>query len=367
MQSIIYNISNAYFPVTVYLLEGTVTESPINMGDIIATNTHIFAGQYSFDDVEVGQYTVYVIDTLGCEIFINTPPIEGDCELEGEIELNLTTTTAEPTTTIDVATTELPTTTIDVATTELPTTTIEVTTTELPTTTVEVTTTDAPTTTMLPQTEFGYLYNWWASIGDTDGDNVANTSIANNGWHLPSKTEFETLMAAIGETLTAGTYPTAGVKLKSSGFTYWQDSGDPNDYGEDTYGLDVRGYGERRGGFQNLYQSTRLWSSTTLFSTTAWEFQFFYNQSYSQPAGAQRYSGQAVVLVKDDDVLTSYVGNNGVIYPTVKIGNQVWVARSLEETKYRDGTDIPLIGNTLDDNTTWDNLTTGAYSIYTIP
>lgn len=117
MQSIIYNISNAFFPVTVYLLEGTVTESPINMGDIIATNTHIFAGQYSFDDVLEEQYTIYVVDSLGCEIFRNTPPIEGDCDLEGEIELNLTTTTAEPTTTIDVATTELPT------TTEVPTTT----------------------------------------------------------------------------------------------------------------------------------------------------------------------------------------------------------------------------------------------------
>jgi len=222
-----------------------------------------------------------------------------------------------------------------------------------------------------PQTEYGYLYNWWAAIGDTDGDHLSNTSIANDGWHLPSKAEWETLMVAIGATNDPGElWGNAGVYLKSEGFTYWDDSGDPSDYGLDTYGMNIRGYGERRSGYQGLKSSTRPWTSTggtDGLISVAWEFQFVYNQSYSQASFASKWYGQTVRLVKDDSTLEDYVGNNGIVYPTVKIGTQVWTVAALEETKYRDGTDIPLIGNTAADQLIWNGLTTGAYSIYPIP
>lgn len=93
MQSITYNISNAYFPVTVYLKDGVSPGTTI-----VATNTHNFAGEYSFDDVYEAQYTIHVVDVFGCEKFINVPAIAGDCDLEGDIDCNFTTT-IEPTTT----------------------------------------------------------------------------------------------------------------------------------------------------------------------------------------------------------------------------------------------------------------------------
>jgi hypothetical protein len=73
------------------------------------------------------------------------------------------------------------------------------------------------------------------------------------------------------------------------------------------------------------------------------------------------------LLLPDGSVADPYVGNDGKIYPTVKIGTQVWISLNLEETEYRNGTDIPLIGNTAADQLIWTGLTTGAYSIYPIP
>jgi len=48
------------------------------------------------------------------------------------------------------------------------------------------------------------------------------------------------------------------------------------------------------------------------------------------------------------------------IYPTVKIGDQWWMAENLKVTRYRNGDDIPIVT----DDTEWKNLTTGAYCNY---
>jgi len=48
------------------------------------------------------------------------------------------------------------------------------------------------------------------------------------------------------------------------------------------------------------------------------------------------------------------------IYPTVKIGDQWWMAENLKVTRYRNGDDIPIVT----DDTEWENLTTGAYCNY---
>jgi uncharacterized protein (TIGR02145 family) len=51
---------------------------------------------------------------------------------------------------------------------------------------------------------------------------------------------------------------------------------------------------------------------------------------------------------------------DNVTYKWVKIGNQVWMAENLRATKYNDGTYISNITN----QTTWNNLTSGAYCYY---
>jgi len=53
-------------------------------------------------------------------------------------------------------------------------------------------------------------------------------------------------------------------------------------------------------------------------------------------------------------------GNDGKVYQTVTIGNQVWMAENLRETKYRNGDAIPNVT----DNTEWSGLSTGARCAY---
>ena len=51
---------------------------------------------------------------------------------------------------------------------------------------------------------------------------------------------------------------------------------------------------------------------------------------------------------------------DGQVYKTVKIGGQCWFKENLNATKYSNGDLIPNVT----DNTTWSNLTTGAYCYY---
>ena len=51
---------------------------------------------------------------------------------------------------------------------------------------------------------------------------------------------------------------------------------------------------------------------------------------------------------------------DGNVYKTVTIGTQVWMAENLKTKRYNDGSSIPTGLN----NTSWENTTTGAYSIY---
>ena len=51
---------------------------------------------------------------------------------------------------------------------------------------------------------------------------------------------------------------------------------------------------------------------------------------------------------------------DGAVYKTIKIGTQTWMVENLRTTKFRNGEQIPEIT----DNSTWQNLTTGAYCNY---
>jgi len=61
---------------------------------------------------------------------------------------------------------------------------------------------------------------------------------------------------------------------------------------------------------------------------------------------------------KDEDNKSSTVTDiEGNIYHTVKIGSQVWMVENLKTTRYNDGTEIPLVT----DSVVWNNLSTPAY------
>ena len=51
---------------------------------------------------------------------------------------------------------------------------------------------------------------------------------------------------------------------------------------------------------------------------------------------------------------------DGNVYKTITIGTQTWMAENLRTTKYRDGSNIPLVTS----HASWLTLTTGAYCNY---
>jgi uncharacterized protein (TIGR02145 family) len=228
-----------------------------------------------------------------------------------------------------------------------------------------------------PQTEYGYLYNWWAAIGDTDGDNVSNTSIANEGWHVPTTEDFYNLFQEIepGGSVFSNT---AASHLKETGTIYWTvDSGTDNSTGFSARGTGHRDY-TSGGSFSSRKSNLFMWNSTEYDATrgkiSSMEASSNVFTTSEYPSGATyldpKQDGAAIYLIKDDsnwNLGDMYIGNNNIAYPTVKIGNQVWLAKALEETKYRNGTNIPLIGNSEPDNIVWNALTTGAYCTYSIP
>lgn len=190
---------------------------------------------------------------------------------------------------------------------------------------------------------YGCLYNWYAA-SDSRG-------IANDGWHLPSKTEYETLMAYVGTD--------AGGHLKEMGYDYWVF---PNTGALNDYGFNSRGSGRRLSAATNddqLKYNSYLWTSSTS-GAYPYYLQMSYNNASATLTIAYAKSGFSIRLIKDNSTDTgSYIGNDGTVYRTVKIGTQVWIADNLIETKYNDGTSI-TDGATLNFSSTY----TEAYGIY---
>ena len=62
----------------------------------------------------------------------------------------------------------------------------------------------------------------------------------------------------------------------------------------------------------------------------------------------------------DDKNPVNSTDTSGVSYPTIKIGNQDWMAENLKVTRYRNGDEISHVT----DNISWNNLSASAYCNY---
>jgi len=106
--------------------------------------------------------------------------------------------------------------------------------------------------------KLGYLYNWAAAVGVTDGNEESEEfdgfrqGVCPNGWHVPTATEWKDLVAYIGKATTVGT------NLKST--SGWYNDGN----GTDDYGFAAlpssSGYGN---GITNVGYIASFWSTTT--------------------------------------------------------------------------------------------------------
>lgn len=188
-----------------------------------------------------------------------------------------------------------------------------------------------------PEIKYGGLYNYYA-ITDS-------RQIANEGWHVPTQTEWLTLRDYCGGESVAG------YRLRSAETEYW------DTIGSDQYGFKARGSG---------YASTDYVDGNFIGYTQLKESAYFraigippdypgftygmyiglgpsFFESYPEPQ-----NGISVRLIKDTTTLSNgetgeYIGNDGKRYPTICIGTQEWLSVNLCETRFRNNEPLELV------------------------
>jgi uncharacterized protein (TIGR02145 family) len=143
---------------------------------------------------------------------------------------------------------------------------------------------------------YGYLYNWYA-VDDT-------RNIAPEGWHIPTETEWQTLIDYLGGVSVAGG------KMKEAGTTHWAS---PNDYATNESGSTALPGGRFPTDiyeFLQIYFSASFWSSTEIIEDiwTAWGYTLFHTTNPYLPELTGRaispwddpkYLGFSIRCIKD--------------------------------------------------------------------
>jgi len=216
--------------------------------------------------------------------------------------------------------------------------------------------------------KYGSLYNWFSAT-DVRG-------IANGDFDVPTRDEWAALIQhinpAIDPVLDFTGYTNIGGYLKENTSTYWDS---PNTGASNIYGFNGRGVGIRNlTGTFSFEKSQTYIHSKTLYSATR-NYYIVLNKDNSEITISLTVNinalkqGNSIRLVRpatesdpigDGSPCAPYIGNDGKVYRTVRIGTQVWTADNLAETKFANGDTIP----TVTDNGEWAALTTGARCAY---
>ena len=123
--------------------------------------------------------------------------------------------------------------------------------------------------------KYGRLYTWNAAL-----------NACPSGWHLPSKAEFETLIAAVGG------YGVAGRALKST--SGWMEDGN----GTDVYGFSALPAGYYNdGNFFNVGSNATFWSATEGSSNYAYAWYLSAGSAYLN--GLNKGNGSAVRCLRN--------------------------------------------------------------------
>lgn len=195
--------------------------------------------------------------------------------------------------------------------------------------------------------KYGRYYSWAVAVGKSEEacGNAHNCSLPSgsingvcpSGWHLPSKTEWETLLTAVGG------QSIAGKKLKSK--FGWNNGGN----GTDDFSFSALpagyGYGPYTDGREGVWAC--FWSSTELSDSYAYSINLY---SDSDPAAVSHYpnvqgvqnafdaksymfsvrclkNSESDTVIEPNGFMTD--SRDGQRYNTIKIGEQTWMAQNL--------------------------------------
>jgi uncharacterized protein (TIGR02145 family) len=130
---------------------------------------------------------------------------------------------------------------------------------------------------------YGAMYNWYT---------VNTGKLCPNGWHVPSETEFTTLVNYLGGASKAG-----GL-LKATGTSFWND---PNTGATNQYGFNARAAGLRdnQALFDFININGNWWSSTNYSTQTAAYLYMIYNYENSFQNYINKKYGFSVRCIKN--------------------------------------------------------------------
>lgn len=148
-------------------------------------------------------------------------------------------------------------------------------------------------------TKYGYLYNWYAAKGISTAGEIANTDTLNicpTGWHVPTDTEWTTLIDYLGGENVAGG------KMKSTGTVYW---GGDNTEATNESGFSGLPGGIRRydGFFSDNGGDGYFWSASEFDISHAWNRDLFYGDGFVykgyDDANLEKSLGASIRCLKD--------------------------------------------------------------------
>lgn len=130
---------------------------------------------------------------------------------------------------------------------------------------------------------FGRLYNWYTVIDERN--------LAPQGWHIPTKEEFQVLIDYLGGDTVAGR------KMKEIGLSHWITYNDANNES----GFTALPAGSRYGfgPYLNIGVWNILWSNSEKDETTAWYFKIAAGKAGIEQVNFFKEYGHSVRCIKD--------------------------------------------------------------------
>lgn len=205
---------------------------------------------------------------------------------------------------------------------------------------------------------FGFLYPAYICRNSNE---LSITS--SNDWFIPTYNDYLTLLNYLGGITIAGG------PLKENNPSYWES---PNTGATNIHNTNFRGSGMCKddfSGFSAIRQ--RCYHMTKDLANPEWNIRSIRYDSVATtnviiklntglPIRLFRNATEEELMLDDGDYSYDYIGNDGHIYKTRKVGTQIIIENDLIETKLRNGQFLDYAYNT----DTWNNTNPNKFCIY---